>query len=86
MHPTYDSNAELEKASFNIVKLNADQRHVHDKVLNSALAKKGGQFFVTGPGGIGKSFAWNTLSHSGRGRNLIVLCVQLCNLPIKLKS
>ena len=39
------------------------------------MAKNGGQFFVNGPGGMGKSFTWNTLGHSGRGRNLIVLCV-----------
>ena len=70
----YDSNAKLKKASLNIAKLNAGQRHVHDKILNSALAKNGGQFFVNGPGGMGKSFTWNTLGHSGRGINLSPLC------------
>ena len=71
----YDPVTEQEKATINIAMLNPEQKHIYDEIFHSATNGEGGLFFVNGPGGTGKSFTWNTLAYSIRGRSLIVLCI-----------
>src|SRR5882724_6673581 len=71
----YDHHAEREMAEEYLAKLNAGQRDAYDKILASVMNKEGKLFFLHGPGGCGKSFLWNTLGHTVRGQQLIVLCI-----------
>jgi hypothetical protein len=71
----YDPVTEQEQATINIAMLNPEQKRVYDEIFHSATNGEGGLFFVNGPGGTGKSFTWNTLAYSIRGRSLIVLCI-----------
>jgi len=72
---SYDPQAESEMAEEYLAKLNAGQREAYDQILASVINKEGRLFFVNGPGGCGKSFLWNTLGHTVRGQQLIVLCI-----------
>ena len=77
----YDPPAELARITESITKLNPGQKLVYDQILASVLRSdsqgrpQGNPFFVHGPEGTGKSFTWNTLAASCRGRSLTVLCV-----------
>jgi len=78
----YNPEDEMAMATESIASLNAGQRVAHDTILESVLASRvpqcrpqGRLFLVHGSGGVGKTYLWNTLGHSGRGRSIIVLCV-----------
>jgi PIF1-like helicase len=71
----YDPIQEQQQADEDIAILNVGQRAVYDEILHSVLNREGKMFFVTGSGGAGKSFTWNTLIHSCRGHRLIVISV-----------
>ena len=57
----------------NLAKLNVGQKAAYDSTMASVINKEGKLFIVHGPGGCSKSFLWNTLAHSVRGQELIVL-------------
>jgi hypothetical protein len=55
--------------------LNTDQRHVYDTIIGRVLSSLPGFFFVSGHGGTGKTFLWNTLIANIRSKGKIVLVV-----------
>jgi hypothetical protein len=56
-------------------KLNACQREAYDSVIAAVDARRGGLFFLDGPGGTGKTFVENLLLATVRGRGDIALAV-----------
>uniref|UniRef100_A0A0A8ZWF2 ATP-dependent DNA helicase n=1 Tax=Arundo donax TaxID=35708 RepID=A0A0A8ZWF2_ARUDO len=71
----YGSNGALAELNEQINQLNPSQRHIYDVIEQSALNGCGHTFFVYGHGGTGKTFLWNTLLNSIRGRGNIALAV-----------
>ena len=55
--------------------MNAQQLAVYEHVLQCIHDGAGGLFFLNGPGGTGKTFVYQALSHAIRGQGKIVLCV-----------
>jgi len=55
--------------------LNNDQRTAFHSIINSVLNKEPNIFFVTGHGGTGKTFLWNTIIAYLRAQRKIVLTV-----------
>ena len=55
--------------------LNNDQRTAFHSIINSVLNKEPNIFFVTGHGGTGKTFLWNTIITYLRAQRKIVLTV-----------
>ncbi|KAH6879938.1 DNA helicase Pif1 like protein, partial [Coprinopsis sp. MPI-PUGE-AT-0042] len=55
--------------------LNAGQREAFDAILTSVDSGLGELFFVSGSGGSGKTFIYNTLCCKIRSRGQIILCV-----------
>ena len=55
--------------------LNTDQRYVYDTIISRVLSSLPGFFFVSGHGGTGKTFLWNTLIANIRSKGKIVLAV-----------
>jgi hypothetical protein len=55
--------------------LNTDQRHVYDTIIGRVLSSLPEFFFVSGHGGTGKAFLWNTLIANIRLKGKIVLAV-----------
>ena len=64
----------------NLTRLDIGQKAAYDSIMASVINKEGKLFFVHGPGGCGKSFLWNTLAHSVRGQELIVLCITFSDI------
>ena len=62
-------------AKQHIPQLNPEQRHAHDRIVSSVEARSGRIFFLSGTGGTGKTFVYNTICNTVRGNGLIVLCV-----------
>ncbi|XP_022030895.2 uncharacterized protein LOC110931830 [Helianthus annuus] len=55
--------------------LNTEQTAIYDRVIDSVTAKKGGFYFVYGPGGTGKTFLYRTILSRLRSMGLIALAV-----------
>jgi hypothetical protein len=53
--------------------LNKEQRKAYDKILATVDSKRGGIFFVDGPGGTGKKFLYRALLATIRGQGKIAL-------------
>ena len=58
-----------------IPQLNPEQRHAHDRIISSIETCAGQVFFLSGPGGTGKTFVYNTVCNTIRSKGWIVLCV-----------
>ncbi|XP_073137503.1 uncharacterized protein [Henckelia pumila] len=71
----FDRRSLSEEHDNHLNKLNSEQRHVYDTVMNTVHSNKGGVFFVYGYGGTGKTFVWKTLSAFLRSKGEIVLNV-----------
>lgn len=71
----YDQEEQRQAAVTREASLNEEQRHAYDQIINSALRKEGGMFFLHGPAGTGKTFVYNTICARLRGEGCIVLCV-----------
>ncbi|TDL22959.1 hypothetical protein BD410DRAFT_693710, partial [Rickenella mellea] len=71
----YEPEIERNLSAENIPKLNIQQRNAHDVVVQSVMQNKPQLFFISGPGGTGKTFCYNTLCHTLRAEEKIVLCV-----------
>lgn len=71
-----DRDAEKDLGAAALLKLNYDQQHVVEVILDSiAKPAKANVFFLDGPGGTGKTYVYSTLMHILRGRGLPVIPV-----------
>ncbi|KAJ3760313.1 PIF1-like helicase-domain-containing protein, partial [Lentinula raphanica] len=71
----YHLDCERENASRNVHLMNQEQKTAFDEVMQSIEEGKGGLYFLSGPGGTGKTFVYRTLCHAIRANGWIVLCV-----------
>ncbi|XP_019240131.1 PREDICTED: uncharacterized protein LOC109220120 [Nicotiana attenuata] len=55
--------------------LNACQKLAYEAIINSVEKEEGRSFFITGHGGTGKTFLWNTITAKIRSQSRIVLPV-----------
>ena len=55
--------------------LNSEQHLIYQEVIESVYSKKGGFYFVYGPGGSGKTFLYKTIISKLRSERMIVLAV-----------
>lgn len=67
---------EIRNYEHRYAQMNANQKHVFDKISESINSKESNShFFLQGPAGTGKTFVFNTLCNYYRGQGKIVLCV-----------
>ncbi|KAK1352679.1 ATP-dependent DNA helicase [Heracleum sosnowskyi] len=59
----------------NINALNESQKKAYDAIVQSVQLDEGKIFFVSGHGGTGKTFLWNTITSKFRSESMIVLPV-----------
>jgi hypothetical protein len=71
----YDPEREQAAAADYRARMNPQQVDVYDQVLQCIDNGAGGLFFLNGPGGTGKTFVYQAISHAIRGQGKIVLCV-----------
>ena len=73
----YDFNYESESFRDHLVKIQSipEQLSAYECITNAVLNGCGGSFFLSGPGGTGKTFVYNTICHCLRSEGKIVLCV-----------
>ena len=71
----YHPAREQEAAKACRVQMNAQQLAVYEHVLQCINDGAGGLFFLNGPGGTGKTFVYQAISHAIHGQGKIVLCV-----------
>ena len=71
----YNREEESHMANTMIPQLNPEQRSSYDTVLSAVVSSSGGTFFLSGPGGTGKTFVYRALCHTLRGMGHIVICV-----------
>jgi hypothetical protein len=71
----YDPEEQQRLADEYIAKLNADQQKAFDTIMEAIQNKSGDCFFLSGPGGTGKTFVYKTLCHALRAKGAIVICV-----------
>jgi type II secretory ATPase GspE/PulE/Tfp pilus assembly ATPase PilB-like protein len=55
--------------------LNNEQHHAFESIINTVLSNNAGFFFVSGYGGTGKTFLWNTIITYLCGHKKIVLSI-----------
>lgn len=71
----YNTNKLEQEANIMYNFLNTDQKNAFHKIVNDVLNNKSGFYFVSGYGGTGKTYLWNTLVSYVRARKKIVLTV-----------
>jgi len=71
----YNREEESNIAANMVPQLNPEQKYSYDTVLSAVLSHSGGTFFLSGPGGTGKTFVYRALCHTLRGMGYIVICV-----------
>ena len=72
---SYDFGRLVVEAPILFSKLNADQRSAYKSIVDTVCDGRSGFFFVSGFGGTGKTFLWNTIVAFLRGERKIVLTV-----------
>ena len=72
---TYDTDYLEEQANKMYFQLNEDQKHAFHEIINCVLCNIPIFFFLSGHGGTGKTFLWNTIISYLRARRKIVLTV-----------
>lgn len=86
-HPTEappNCHDEAEKGLQMYNQLNVEQRNIVDEILLSVEHGAHQTFFVDGPGGTGKTFVYETLTHTLRGQGKTVLSVAWTGIAAKL--
>ncbi|KAH7869859.1 PIF1-like helicase-domain-containing protein, partial [Lentinula edodes] len=73
----YNREAEQHRANTNyaLMETNPEQQQAFVKILESVEKQSGKLFFLSGPGGTGKTFVYKTICNAVRARGWIVLCV-----------
>src|SRR3954468_106548 len=72
---SYDAVKLGKQALVLLGSLNVDQRNAYQVIVDCVLEEKSGFFFVSGYGGTGKTFLWNSIISFLRGEGKIVLTV-----------
>jgi hypothetical protein len=72
---SYDPHQEQDQLNTNFAHFNDEQRHAFEQISDSVEHDRGKLFFLAAPGGCGKTFLSNTLTHRFRMEQKIVLCV-----------
>lgn len=86
-HPTEEPvncQEEAEQGRQMYDQLNVEQRNIVDEILLSVEHGAHQTFFVDGPGGTGKTFVYETLTHTLRGQGKSVLSVAWTGIAAKL--
>ena len=60
-----------------VSKLNDEQRYIHHEIVSAVRENRDGFYFVSGCGGSGKTFLWNSIIASLRSDQRVVLAVAL---------
>jgi hypothetical protein len=71
----YDCDAERRELESRVPRLNQDQQAAYDRIIASVDGDEGNLFLLSGPGGAGKTFVYNTVACKLRSESDIVLCV-----------
>ena len=73
----YDHDNELEsfRQHMDNIQTVPEQLDAYQRVVDAVLEGLGGIFFLSGPGGTGKTYVYNTICHRLRSAGKIVLCV-----------
>ncbi|KZV84196.1 hypothetical protein EXIGLDRAFT_624670, partial [Exidia glandulosa HHB12029] len=71
----FDVDEQRTKAEENQARFNDEQRTAFDAIMEAVEQESGQSFFLSGPGGTGKTFVYLTLCYALRGAGKIVLCV-----------
>jgi hypothetical protein len=71
----YDKDHLQAMASSLHEKLNSKQRKIYNKIMESVCSSVGKVFFISGHGGTGKTFLWNSIITALRADDKIVLAV-----------
>ncbi|KAI9092507.1 hypothetical protein K1719_027635 [Acacia pycnantha] len=71
----YNTDKENEASERMQRLMTEEQKAVFDDIMTAVSSKKGGFFFLHGFGGTGKTFLWNALTSSIRGKGGLVLNV-----------
>jgi hypothetical protein len=71
----YDLEEQQRLADERIPMLNEDQHKAFDAIMDAVNNGNGECFFLSGPGGTGKTFIYNTLCHALRAQGKIIICV-----------
>ncbi|KAJ7603034.1 PIF1-like helicase-domain-containing protein, partial [Mycena polygramma] len=70
----YGRGNERARAEHNEALLNEEQAAAFAKIMESVNQDLGKTFFLSGPGGTGKTFVYKTVCHRARSDGAIVLC------------
>ena len=71
----YDRNMLRVDLDSRLPHLNEDQQTAFTRIIDSVMSNLGKVFFLSGPGGTGKTFVYNTVCARLRSDSAIVLCV-----------
>ena len=71
----YNREALKQEKDESVPKLNNDQRHIYDLIMNAAVENRQELIFVYGHCGTGKTFLWKTIISSLRSEGKIVFVV-----------
>lgn len=75
-----------EEVCQNEVKMNTDQKHIYETVIQSVISGKSQQnlYFIDGPGGTGKTFLYNSILAKVRSSGKIALAVASSGIAAEL--
>ena len=71
----YDADDLLNESEASVSKLNDEQLHAFNCIVNVVLSNSHGFFFVSGYGSTGKTFLWNSIVAHLRAQRKIILTV-----------
>ena len=73
----YDSDSELQsfRQLMENIQTVPEQLHAYEQIVRAVTEGLGGVFFLSGPGGTGKTYVYKTICHRLRSAGAIVLCV-----------
>ena len=71
----YNRKHESNTAATMVPQLNPKQQLAYNQILSTVVSNSGGIFFLSGPGGTGKTFIYHVLCHTLCGMGHIVICV-----------
>lgn len=71
----YNCKDETNMANTMIPQLNSEQQSSYNAILSAVLSGSSKTFFLSGPGGTGKTFVYHTLCHILCGMGQIVICL-----------